>query len=174
MNALKTSLSLKLAVNLVSDTVVMGQAQYWNGEIDLLKTLANGDLAGQAELGYLAERQIASGGNDDIDLQSALSDVFGDALTFAKLKVLFVLNRPRLADGTPNTTNLTIGGGSNPFVGIASGTIGPIRPGGLVMIAADHVDGIGSPIAGTGDILRIANSAGATNNYVLGLIGVAA
>ena len=177
VNTLKTSFGFNLAVALAGDTPVMGNAQRWTGQIEFAKSLSHGILADQANLCYFAERTIASASNDDLDLSGVLTDAFGDTLANAKLKLILILNRARDASEAANTTDLTIGGGSNPFVGILGGTaptIGPIKPGGFVMIGASHLDGIGAVTAGTGDILRIANSSGASAKYVVGLIGAAA
>ena len=90
--------------------------------------------------------------------------------TAAELVALFIINAP--ISGTANTTDLTIGAGSNPFIGFlgAAHTVGPIKPGGMFMIGAGDAAGIGAVTAGTGDILRVANSAGATANYQIGIV----
>lgn len=135
--------------------------------------LTNGTGALQADQCWFDERTVASGANDDLDLAGSLTSAFGSVLTIAKLVAIAVINAPRV--GAANTTNLTIGGGTNPFVGFLGGTtptIGPIRPGGFVILGCgDTVGGIGSVVAGTGDILRIANSAGAAATYQIALIG---
>ena len=115
-----------------------------------------------------------NGANDDIDLTGVLLDVFGSIILNAKLVSLLIINAPKLAATGPNTTNLTIGGGLNPFLGFLGGTtptIGPIRPGGFFHIGCGHLSGIGTVTAGTGDILRVANSAGATANYTIAILG---
>lgn len=175
-NILKASFGFNLAVALAGGTPIMGKAQQWQSQIDFAKSLSNGILADQANLAYFAERTLASASNDDLDLAGVLTDAFGATIINAKLKLILLMNRARDAADPANTTNLTIGGGSNPFIGFLGGTaptIGPIKPGGFVMIGNSHLDGIGSVIAGTGDILRIANSSGASAKYVIGLIGAA-
>jgi len=87
---------------------------------------------------------------------------------------LAVINAPLDSTEAANVSNLTIGGATNPFVGFLGGTtptIGPIRPGGFVVIGAADLGGIGSPVAGTGDILRIANGAGGTAKYQIAILG---
>ena len=157
------------------NTAVFGEQPEWSAEIEFVKSLASGVTAGKADIGYLAERAIATGANDDVDLAGVLSDALGTTLTAARLVALLIFNRPRLATDAANTTDLTIGGGSNPFLGFLQGTapkIGPLKPGGFLLLAAPtDSQGIGAVTAATADILRITNSAGATNNYVLGLLG---
>lgn len=135
-------------------------------------TLASGTGANQADLLFVDERSVAASTNDDIDLAGALSDAFGSTITFAELAAILIINAPR--SGSANTSDLTIGAGSNPFVGFLGGTsptIGPIKPGGFVFIGSPDAAGIGTVTAGTGDILRIANGSGATANYQIAIIG---
>jgi len=141
-------------------------------QIDLELILATGTGAGQADLSWFGERTVASGANDDIDLVGGLTDTFGNAIAMAELVGLILINAPKTGD--PNTTNLTIGGGSNPFTGFLGGTtptLGPIVPNAMVMLAAGGAAGLGAVTADTGDILRIANAAGAEAKYQIGLIG---
>ena len=133
--------------------------------------LTDGTAANQADLLYAAERSVGSGANDDLDLSGGLTDAFGATITMVEVVGIVIINEA--ANGTANTTDLTIGAGSNPFVGFlgATDTIGPIKPGGTFMLFAGDAAGIGTVTAGTGDILRIANSAGATANYQIAILG---
>ena len=144
---------------------------FWGGSIDEIIALANGTGANQCNLAYIAERTVASATNDDIDLAGVLTDALGATITAAELVALLVINKQK--DGTANTTNLTIGGGTNPVVGFLGGTtptVGPIRPGGMFLLTSPDAAGIGAVAAGTGDILRIANSSGATAKYMIAVL----
>lgn len=135
-------------------------------------SLADGTSANQADLMFVDQRAVATASNDDIDLAGTLTDAFGVVITFAELVAIMVINAP--ISGAANTTDLTIGAGSNPFLGFLGGTtptIGPIKPGGSFMLFAGDAAGIGTVTAGTADILRIANSSGATATYQIILIG---
>ncbi len=82
----------------------------------------------QADILYMAQRQILTGANDDIDLAGVLTNAFGQVINAAEIVALFVHNKP--ISGADNTTNLTIGGGTNAVTGLLGGTtptIGPIR-----------------------------------------------
>jgi hypothetical protein len=134
--------------------------------------LASGTGANQSDLIFADERTVASASNDDLDLAGVLLPAFGSTLAFVNITAIMVVNRPRT--GAANTTNLTIGGGTNAFVGFLGGTtptIGPIRPGGVVLLSCGAATGIGAVVAGTGDILRIANSAGAAATYQIMIVG---
>lgn len=134
---------------------------------------ANGTAAGQADLLYADERTITTGANDDIDLTGGLSDAFGNSLTFVELVAILVINAP--ITGSANTTDLSIGaGGASSFVGFfgaVADVIGPLKPGGVFMLAATDAAGIGTVVDSTGDVLRIANSSGASATYQIVLLG---
>lgn len=133
--------------------------------------LQDGTGSGAADLLFTDERTVASASNDDIDLTGVLMDAFGSAFNAAELVGLIIINGP--ISGTANTTDLTIGVGTNPFLGFLGGTtptIGPIKPAGVFMIAAGDAAGIGAVSAGSADILRIANSSGATATYQIGIV----
>jgi hypothetical protein len=133
--------------------------------------LASGTGVGEADRVYADSRTVASAANDDIDLRGVLLDAFGAVLNIAEVVVIGIVNAN--ADGVANTTALTVGGGSNPFAGIF-GTAGDqvvIPPGGMFLIACDGANGLGAAAAGTADILRVANGAGAPATYQIVIIG---
>lgn len=135
---------------------------------------AMGNGAGQANLLFVDERTIASGANDDLDLNgTALQTVYGQNIAATQLVACLIVNAPRLITAPPNTTNLTIGGGTSPintFMGGTTPTFGPIRPGGFLFFGCDAVGGMGAIVSGTADILRVANSAGAAATYQVALL----
>jgi hypothetical protein len=134
-------------------------------------SLTDGTGANQADILFMDQRSVASASNDDIDLYGSLTDAFGTTVSAAEIVAIFIVNGP--ISGSANTTDLTIGAGSNPFVGFLGGTtptIGPIKPGGMFMIGAGDAAGIGTVTATTADILRVANSSGATATYQIGII----
>lgn len=148
-----------------------GTAPNWAAEMLQEFSLSDGTTANKADIAYMAERTVASNTNDDIDLAGVLSDALGVTVAAAELVTLFIVNKQK--DGTVNTTDLTIGAGSNPVVGFLGGTaptVGPIKPGGVVLLHSSDAAGLGAVTAGTGDILRIANSAGASNTYQIGIL----
>ena len=136
------------------------------------QALTSGTGAGQADLLFADVRTVAGGANDDLDLAGGLTDVYGNTITMAELVGVLLINAPQ--SGTANTTDLTLGGGSNPVAGFLGGTaptIGPIKPGGVLFIGASDAAGLGVVTAGTGDILRISNSAGASATYQVAILG---
>lgn len=146
--------------------------QQFSPTMERILDFTAGVAANQSDLLFVDERTVASATNDDLDLAGVLLSAFGSAITFAELTGLILINAPRLTG--VNTTNLTLGGGTNPFIGFLGGTaptIGPIRPGGFIMLGCGDAAGLGTVVAGTGDILRIANSSGAAATYQIGLLG---
>ena len=133
-----------------------------------------GGGSGQANLLFVDERPLASAANDDLDLNgTALQTVYGVNIAATTLVAALIINAPKLASAAPNTTNLTIGGGTSAittFMGGTTPTFGPIRPGGFVFFGCDAVGGFGAIVAGTADILRISNSAGAAATYQIALL----
>ncbi len=163
-------LSVALSVNQAGSNALSG-GPYWSHMFDFAQAFANGTGAGQCDLAYFSERTVASASNDDIDLAGALTDALGATITAAELVTLLLINRQK--DGTANTTDLTIGGSSNPIVGFLGGTtptIGPLKPGAIALLASPGAAGLGAVTASTGDILRVANSAGAQAKYLIGIL----
>lgn len=157
--------SLKVSASETKNGVTIGSAQ-WSGGIDKNLSFASGVGAGQFDLIYSAERTVATGANDDIDLNGVLTSVLGTAFTAAEGVLVSIVNEN--STGVANTTNLTIGGGTGPWLGFLGGTvptIGPIRPGGFFTICNPDSAGLGTITATTADILRVTNSAGASNTY---------
>jgi hypothetical protein len=170
---LQYSLAARVAPVFTSNSPFSGSAQV---SIEALLSLTDGVGVDQADLIYQAERTVLTAANDDLDLAgTALVDPFGVPLTFAKIKTLMIINAPR--SGPANTTNLTIGGGTNPVTGLLGGTtptLGPMKPGEVLLRHSSSLAGLTSVVPGTGDILRVANSAGATARYQILIIGTSA
>lgn len=168
------TLSARLSVNLSADQ--QGGNNYDDDFRPIIKqalSLLNGTGLNQADLIYADQRTVLTGANDDIDLSGGLTDAFGVTITMVELVAMMIINAPSDPTVAANTTDLTIGAGANPFVGFlgATHTIGPIKPGGAMMLFAGDASGLGTVVAATGDILRVANSAGATALYQVALIG---
>lgn len=133
--------------------------------------LTNGTGAGQANILWTDQRTVATASNDDLDLSGILIDAIGQTVSAVEIVGIMIVNAPR--EGAANTTSLTIGAGTNPVTGYLGGTtptIGPVRPGGFVMFGTGDAGGFGVVTPATGDILRIANSAGASATYQIAIL----
>lgn len=170
--ALDTKISLSIlstltsALDLVTSTSPLAYPTTWEWD--------SGTAADQADRIWTDTRTITASGTDDLDLAGGLTDAFGTAITFARVRALLVT-----AD--PTNTNLVIlgnaaangwSGTNTPFT--ATTTTHRIQPGGLNLYIAPQADGF--PVtAGTADILRVTNSAGGTPvTYTIIIIGCSA
>lgn len=131
--------------------------------------LATGTAAGQADKMYDAVRTIPASNNDDLDLAAVLLDAFGVAITFARIKGLFI------SAAAANVNNVVVGAaGANPWITLlnATGTI-TLRPGESFGCYSGVADATGHVVTGgTGDILRVANGgAGTSVDYSIVIIG---
>lgn len=132
--------------------VASGQATLSRG---LRTSLASGVGANQCDKVY-SETKTALAGNYDLDLAGVLTDAFGAALTFARVKAILIV-----ADAA-NTTNVLMGGiGATAFFGPFGSNADKVntRPGGATLLFAPDATAW-AVTAATADILRFAPSAG--------------
>lgn len=166
---LSTSLRIKLAASQTGANDFGGPT--FSPVLEAVINLANGVAAGQADLLFVDQRTVNASSNDDLDLAGVLTSVFGTTIAAAKMKAIVLINAPQ--SGVPNTSSLTVGGATAPFLGFLGGTaptIGPIGPGGFLVLGCPTLAGIGSITATTADNLRISNGAGGTAIYQIGLV----
>lgn len=167
------SVTTKVNLESFSTTIEYGNWTY-NPAFTLAMNLTPGNLDGQINHAYVDQQTLASGASFDYDFSGTLAFPVVGVFTPTTLVMLMVINAPIDLNAAPNTTNLTIGGGTNPittFLGGTAPTIGPIRPGGMFTLSCGGVGGIGAITPGTADILRITNSAGASATYQLIALG---
>jgi hypothetical protein len=145
---------------------------FWSGLISLAQSIPTGNAAGQNDLAYFASRTVASATADPINLFTGLVDALGVSMVFVHVTAVLLYNNPPGA--SVNTTALTLGGGSNPFLGFLGGTtptIGPIQPGGFVFLNSNSSAALGTISSGTNGTLTVTNATGASNTYQIGVIG---
>jgi hypothetical protein len=137
-------------------------------EISRIAAFTNGVLAKMADVMYAAEPTIASGANLDLDLAGSLVNALGITVTNAKIAAIVVAADPA------NTTVVTMGAAaSNPYVGPFGAGTHTIKlgPNAFIVLGTDTLAGIGDVVAGTGDILRFANAAGASAKVKIMILG---
>ena len=139
----------------------------FGGGFDKAFSFRNGTNAGQIDIAYIAERTVASGANDDIDLAGALSTALGTSISAAELVAIVIFNQHY--DETQNTTTLTVGGATNNVPGFGA-ALAPIGPGGMFCMADSTATGLATVTASTGDLLRVTNAAGAENKYQIAIL----
>lgn len=128
--------------------------------------LVTGAGVGQADLIWTDTRTVASAATDTIDVAGALTSGLGDAISFARLKSVLLIHNPA------NTTQLSLtrpAANGVPLFAAASDAL-PIPAGGFNWWYTPSAAGI-AVTAGTGDLIDIVNSAGASATYDIVLIG---
>lgn len=132
----------------------------------------SGTGAGQADRIWVDQRTLAASTTEDIDLAGGVTDPFGAAITFVKIKALLIR-----AAGT-NTNNVVVGAAASNAWAALLGTTGTltIRPGMAFKVAVSTADATGlAVVAGTGDLLKVANSGAGTGvTFDIGVIGTSA
>lgn len=130
--------------------------------------LASGTGADQADLVFADTRTLAASTSENLDLAGVLADAFGQTLTMVEVVAILV------APAEGNTNDVLVGGAaSNAFAALFGDATDKlvVKPGGLALLAAP-----GNPAyavtASTGDILKVANSAGGSSvTYDIVIIG---
>jgi hypothetical protein len=134
------------------------------------KALTTGTGANQADKLWSNTSTIAASGTDTIDLAGSLTDAFGAALTFARIKAVFVV----AAAGNSNNVNVVRPASNGVPLFLAAGDGVAVRPGGMFSWVCGDATGV-AVTAGTGDLLDIVNSAGGTSvSYDVAIIGCSA
>lgn len=164
--ALETSLGVALKAKLTNPLDLTTPKD------ELLKNiafnLATGTGSGEANRSFHDSRTLTTGATEDIDLSGSLTDAFGNSIVLASVKVLLIYN-------TSTTQTLTVGGAAaNQFINWVADASDKVNipPGGMLLLVAP---GAGYEVtAATGDLLKIANSAGASCVYQIVIIGATA
>jgi hypothetical protein len=140
--------------------------------VELALTLVDGTGAGQVDRVFADTRTLAASGTEDLDLAGALTDAFGVAQVFARIKALAIV-----ADAA-NTNNVVVSRPASNGFGLFSAASDalPIRPGGVFLVACGAADVNGYAVTGgTGDLLTLTNSAGGTSvAYSIMILGCSA
>jgi len=134
--------------------------------------LSSGTTAGKADRSFSDRRVLAASATEDLDLSGALLDALGGSAAFVRIKGLII------SASSGNTNNVVVGAaGSNAWAALlnAAGTL-TLKPGATVAFMAGVGDAVGWPVtAGTGDLLKIANSGSGTGvTYDIVVIGASA
>ena len=133
--------------------------------------LATGTAAGKADRLFSDRRTLAASATEDLDLSGSLLDALGGAATFARVKGLFI------SAASTNTNNVIVGAGTNPWITAlnSTGTV-TLRPGASIGLFSGDTDATAYAVtAGTGDVLKIANSGSGTSvTYEVVIIGSSA
>lgn len=130
--------------------------------------IVNGTGAGKADLEYTDVRTLVASATENLDLAGVLIDAFGQTVAAANVKAIEISASPQ------NTNDVVIGAAAtNPWATMlnATGTL-TIKPGGRIVVVAPP----GYTVTpATGDLLKVANSAGGTSvTYTIKIIAASA
>lgn len=163
--------NIKLALDASIDaTIDIGTVKHDIAGWSAQHVLGDGTGADQFKQIFTDTRTISASSNEDLDLAGTLVNALGQTITFTKIRAILI------KAAAANVNNVVLGGAaSNQFVGpfgAATHTIA-VRPGGFFGIAANDATGY-AVTAGTGDLLRVANSgAGSSVTYDIVILGTA-
>lgn len=131
--------------------------------------LSNGTGAVDTADMLFADQRTLAATTENLDLAGGLTDVFGNTLTFARIKLLLVHNT-----NTTAGNNLKIGGAaSNAFLLFDNATdIKPVGPNGIALFWEPSAAGM-AVTASTGDILKM-DAGASTIVYKIVIIGSSA
>ncbi len=160
------NLSVALKIDGLYDRAAGLEAPASKLAINLARAFADGAGLGQASVLYTASRTLAGGANESLDLNGmALLDSFGSVLALTKIKGLIIQARDA------NTTVLTIANVTNSVATILGATYSlTLQPGELLAKVSNSAAGY-VVTAATGDLINIANAAGAAATYDIVIIG---
>ena len=142
------------------------------------KSLTSGTSASQADRFYAISSTLAGGATSNVDLAGSLVDVFGNTITFARIKVIYV-------ELTADTTSTGLSVGGHATAALANWITSTdslandapavkIRNGGCFLLACTDATGY-AVTATTADILKLTNLDGTnTATYKLALVGASA
>lgn len=155
-----SGLSVSMAVSITPTFVkaVQGVNSTYKPQVSFSDDTTDGVAIDSADVVWcFIGKTIAGSGTLSLDLSGGLTDAFGDAATFAKVKCVYIANK--------NTTagdSVKIGGDSNAFLLFdAANDVYELGPGGVFLVWEPCLAGL--PVtAGTGDILKIVNQSSNT------------
>lgn len=155
----------------LTGTALEGATPAWSINFPWAAPLTTGVGLNQADKIYAAAITLGISSGQDVDLAGVLSDPFGVALTFVKLKAVLI------RASALNTNNVNVSrpasNGVPWFLAASDGFA--LGPGGIFLWCNPAAAGIATVTAGTGDILRLDNSgAGTTVALDLVLVGTSA
>jgi hypothetical protein len=162
----------KLTVSLASTQTNPQDLATGRVPLDILTTMPLGPGTGtnQADLIWHDQRTLAASATEDLDLAGVLVSSFGVTLTFARIKLVYLV----AAAGNTNNVNLSRPATNGvPLFAAASDGLS-VLPGGGFLWWAPGATGV-VVTAGTGDLLTATNSgAGTSVTYNIVIVGASA
>jgi len=147
-------------VSTLTGTLLQGGTPTWPVYLNWAAPLTTGVGASQADKIYApATIVLAPSAGLDIDLAGVLSDAFGVALTMVKLKGIGI----RAAAANTNNVNVSRPAANGVPWMLAASDAFALGPGGIFLLVNPGLAGLATVTPGTGDLLRVDNSAAGTS-----------
>lgn len=165
--SLRTQIQMAVDAVLTADSPLTGGVQ---AHIEKVITLVNGTGAGAADKVYFASRTLGATSTEILDLAGVLADPYGSTLTFAKVKLIAIVNTDTTdGDNLYVGPDATAGWGTAGFVLDASDRVIVPADGCLLWYDPNGV----AVTAGSADELYVATPVGAVVYKVL-IVGTSA
>lgn len=160
------SVSINVAVDVNQAVSAGGQTSKNTMDLDFLKSLANGTGLDNASKAYYGSRSITASGTDVLNLTATLLDAFGAAISFTKIRGIFI--KPAAA----NAGTISMGAGTGPVVSILNSATDKINvaAGGFFMAVNPTAAGY-TVTASTADKITITNNVASVVNYEILIVG---
>jgi hypothetical protein len=169
--ALDVSTLQILIAPLLDGTTLEGATPRYAPTFSWTAPLTTGTGASQADKLYTASITLGPSAGQDIDLAGVLTDPFGVALSFVKLKAVAI----KAATGNTNNVNVSRPAANGVPWFLAASDAFALGPGGLFLFVNPGAAGIATVTAGTGDLLRVDNSgAGTSVTFDIVILGTSA
>lgn len=166
--ALTTEATIKLVANLTGTADLLTPTSPL--EVTERFRWATGTGADQSDMMWTDRRTLAASATEDIDLAGSVTGHFGNTLTFARVKLLYV----HASSANTNNVNVTRVATTGIPLFLADGDGLSVRPGGTFLVVAPDVTGY-LVTATTDDTISFTNSAGSTSvTYDVVIIGASA
>lgn len=139
-------------------------------KLDIVKTLADGVGADQADKIWHDERTVAAGANDDLQLSALAHAVFGNSLVIglARLKAVLLVNTSTTAGDRLRLDSSVANACTGPFSGSATSKI-EVGPDSALLLSSKRDGWTVTPA--TADMLRISNPGANAIMYKIVLVG---
>lgn len=143
-----------------------------NSNLEYAETFTDGTSSDEADKIWYRESTLSGGGDDDWDLTSLSSSLFGGSLpiSFAKIKLLFVVNTSTVAGDELHLS----GGGAGPWSAPFLDSSDKVRvPADSCVLLVNRKSGW-TVTNGASDTLRLHNASGSAVTYRIVLVGTSA
>ncbi len=142
--------------------------------VAFMDTLTTGTAVDQSDLCFTDDRTLTAGASENLDLAGGLVDAFGQTITLARVKLLYIQNTATTAGA-----NLLVGAAaSNTWTGwtSVSGSTVYVGPGGALFFYNPSATAFPvTPSTGTNnDTLKVNNPSGVSITYRIVVIGASA